>query len=521
MKTNQSFKVVCILTAILLVLSAGVISGFAAEEKPLEACVSQLIDVAAKDNDNIYASGGYGHGYVPNITAVQNADGSYAVCINQTDGTLKIIETDGKKVTSEITVEKELVDFGAFTKGTDGTYYVLFGNRIDDGDQSKTALRLVNYNAQGKKIRSLDMKGNASGSFEGVAALGFGNNALLENGTLITGYVGRLLFSASIEGLVHQASYSFAVNTKTFKQVTVPNSTVIPYASHSFHQYILQDGDSLLYVDRSDALPSRSFHFTKMSGKADWSLLQKGDSYVFKGEYGYNDTFSQLGGVVKTSAGYLLVSSYQNTTDSTEASAANLVTQLFNPSTLASQPEKVLTSYTGIGAEGVTNPKAILLNQNKVAVPYMVSNQFTETKRMYVAFLDTEGNLTDNKAVKSDAVLPRFGQVMYNSVTNSIEWFSIENGKLIIYSIDLSEAYTPETTTAPPAVTEPTTGNEPTETTTSVDTSTNTPQETTTAPATTQPEAEPPTQEPAEPNLWQKIVNFFMGIYNWFISLFM
>ncbi|MBQ2811917.1 MAG: hypothetical protein IJE63_01590, partial [Clostridia bacterium] len=462
MKNKQSFKVVCILTALLLTLSAGVLSGFAAEGKELEAAITPLTDVAAKDNDNIFASDGYDHGYVPTVTAVQNSDGSYAVCVDQTDGTLKIVETDGKKATNEIIIEKELVDFGAFTKGTDGTYYVLFGNRIDDGDQSKTALRLVNYNADGEKIRSLDMPGNASGSFEGVAALGFGNNVLTENGTLITGYVGRLLFSASIEGLVHQASYAFAVNTKTFKQVTVPNSTVIPYASHSFHQYILQDGDSLLYVDRSDALPSRSFHLTKMSGKADWSLLKKGDSYTFKGQAGYNDTFSQLGGVVKTSAGYLLVSSYQNTTDSTEASAANLVTQLFNPSTLASQPEKVLTDYSGIKAEGVTNPKAVLIGKDKVAVPYMISDQFNETKRMYVGFLDANGSLTDNKAVETDAVLPRFGQVMYNDGTNSLEWFSVANGKLIIYSIDLSEVFTPETTTAPPSVTEPTTGNEPT-----------------------------------------------------------
>ncbi|MBQ2811621.1 MAG: hypothetical protein IJE63_00080, partial [Clostridia bacterium] len=220
-----------------------------------------------------------------------------------------------------------------------------------------------------------------------------------------------------------------------------------------------------------------------------------------------------------TSAGYLLVSSYQNTTDSTEISAANLVTQLFNPSTLASQTEKVLTSYTGIRAEGVTNPKAVLIGKDKVAVPYMVSSQFTETKRMYVGFLDANGSLTDNKAVETSAVLPRFGQVMYNAGTNSIEWFSIENGKLIVYSIDLSEVYTPETTTAPPSVTEPTSGNVPTETTTSIDGTTNPSQETTTkAPAETTTQ---PTESPSEePNFWQKIVNFFMGIYNWFVSLF-
>lgn len=519
MKNRQSVKVVCILSALLLTLCTSVLSGLAAEENPLEATVSQLADVAATDNDNIYASDGYDHGYAPTITAVQNSNGSYTVCVSQTDSTLKIIETDGKTVTNEITVEKELVDYGAFTKGTDGTYYVLYGNRIDDKNPTRTALRLVNYNSAGKKIRSLDMNGNASGHFEGIAALSCGNNVLSENGRYITGYVGRLMFTANLEGLVHQASYSFAVDTQTFKQVTVPNSTVIPYASHSFHQFILQDGNDFLYVDRSDAEPSRSFHLTKMSGNSKWGLLAKGDSYIFKGEYGYNDTFSQLGGIVKTSAGYLLVSSYQNTTDSTEISAANLVTQLFNTSTLASQPKKVLTDYKGIRAEGVANPKAVLIGKDTVAVPYMISNQFTETKRMYIGMLDAYGNLTENFAVKTNAVLPRFGQVMYNTAANSIEWFSIANGKLIMYSINLNKVYIPETPTAPPAVTEPTTGNEPEQTTESVDESTNAPQETTTKPTEQEP-TQAPEDPPAQPSFWQKIVNFFMGIYNWFISLF-
>lgn len=519
MKNRRSFRVVCILSALLLVLSAGVLSGFAAEEKPLKTTVSTIATVSSHDNDNITASDGYDHGYAPNISVFQNKDGTYAVCVNQTDGTLKIIETDGTQVTNEITVTKQLKEYGAFTKGTDGTYYVLYGAEIADEDGSKTALRLVNYNKNGETIRSLDMTGHASGHFEGIAAIDCGNNVLSENGNFITGHIGRLMFTASLEGLVHQASYSFAVNIKTFKQVTVPNSTVIPYASHSFHQYILQDGNDFLYVDRSDAEPKRSFHLTKMSGGSSWSLLAKGDSFIFKGEYGYNDTFSQLGGIVKTSAGYLLVGSYQNTTDSTEISAANLVTQLFNTSTLTAGKEKIVTNYEGIKAEGVTNPKAVLIGPDQIAVPYMVSNQFTESKRMYVGLLDASGNLTENFAVETNAVLPRFGQVMYNGSTNSIEWFSISGGKLIMYNIDLSETYTPETTTAPPAVTEPTTGNEPIETTTVVETTTNAPQETTTETPTGSP-TQPPEDPPTKVSFWQRIINFFMGIYNWFISLF-
>lgn len=517
MKNRQSFKAVCLIAAILLALSATVLSGFAAEDAPLKTTVSTITAVSGSDNDNITASDGYDHGYAPNISVFQNTDGSYAVCVNQSDGTLKIIETDGSQVTNEITVTKELTEYGAFTKGTDGTYYVLFGDEIADKDGSKTVLRLVNYDAKGNKIRSLDMTGNASGSFEGIAALECGNNVLSENGNYITGHVGRLMFTANLEGLVHQASYSFAVNTKTFKQVTVANSTVIPYASHSFHQFIMQDGNNFVYVDRSDAEPGRCFHLTKMSGGSSWSLLAKGDSYTFKGDYGYNDTFSQLGGIVKTSAGYLLVSSYQNTTDSTDSSAANLVTQLFDTDTLTSQPEKVLTNYTGIRADGVTNPKAVLIGKDKVAVPYMVSNQFTETKRMYVGFLNAKGEMTDNRAVTTSATLPRFGQVMYNSGTNSLEWFSISGGNLIMYNIDLSGITISESTTALPSETEITTV-QPTETTTLVDSTstTHSDTQTTAQPTTTQAATEAPTQ----PGILQRILNFFVSIYNWLVSFF-
>ncbi len=507
MKRGHSAKALCLFFALIFGLSAFVFSGTAAEGA-LKTTAATITAVSSSDNDNITASNGYDHGYVPNINVFQNPDNSYAVCVSQANDTLKIIETNGVQVANEITVGKELYEYSAFTKGTDGTYYVLFSNLIDDKDGSKTALRLVNYSKDGEKIRSLDMTGHASGHFEGIAKLDCGNNALSENGNFVTGHVGRLMFTASTQGLVHQASYSFAVSTKTFKQVEVENSTVIPYASHSFHQMILQDGSDFVYAERSDALPKRSFHLTKMSAGSSWKMLAKGDSYTFKGDFGYNDTFSQLGGIVKTSAGYLLVSSYQNTTDSTEPSAANLVTQLFDTATLASQPEKVLTSYSGIRAEGVTNPKALLINADTVIVPYMVSNQFTETKRMYVGILNAYGELTNSLSVDTDAVLPRFGQVMYNSDKNSVEWFSIEQGKLTMYSIDLSEVDFSQGTTVQPD----------NSTTSPEESSTNAPEQDTET--TTQPSTQPPTEAPTQPGIFQQIVDFFVGIYNWLVSFF-
>ena len=521
MKTLKPTKAICLAAALLLLLTATVLPNIAAGEAALKTEKITVTDVYGSDNDNLTISDGYDHGYVPNISAYQNTDGSYAVCVLQNDGTLKIAEiSDSFTVKSEITVPSELDKYAAFTKGSNGTYYLLFGADRTEDEKSEVSLRLVNYSANGEKIRSLDLPANASGSLEGIAELFAGNHALAENGNYITGYVGREMFRSSVTGTVHQASYAFAIDLGTFTQVTVDHTLDTPYASHSFHQLIVRDGDDFIYVDRSDGEPKRSFHITKMSGGSSWTFKVMNDSFIFKGDYGYNDTYSQLGGLVKTSAGYLLVGSYQNSTSSLSQSSANIFTQLFDSDTLAAQNVKYLTSYSGTNTDGVTNPKTARLSDSKVAVAYMVSNHSAGTEKMRIAFVNAKGELISDQAVTSSAVLPRFGQIFYNSGTNSIEWFSISSRKLIVYSISLDgteQSSTAATTTQP--ATQTTTDTATTVTTTQSATTT-TAQATATTSAVETTTAQSTTQQPTQTGILQRIINFFMRIYNWIISLF-
>ena len=74
MKNIKNPKPLCLITALIIILSAFVFSSTAAEEKPLTNTVTEVTAVNAVDNDNITAADGYDHGYVPTISAFNAFD---------------------------------------------------------------------------------------------------------------------------------------------------------------------------------------------------------------------------------------------------------------------------------------------------------------------------------------------------------------------------------------------------------------------------------------------------------------
>ncbi len=536
MKNKGFIKALCLITVPLIVLSALGFSSFA-ETETLCSSVNTIANIAATENDAITYFDGYDHGCTPNINAVQNPDGTYCLCVVMNDGSLSIIELNKDySVRNNIAVPLQLSSFAAFCKGNDGTYYVLFAQPLAVDNRNGTALKLVNIGSDGKTIRSLELSGMASGSWLGIAEINCGNNAMTANGNYLTGYIARDMFPVktnpvtgkdefTADGDVHQSSYAFAIDLDTFKQVEVEHMSAIPYASHSFHQFILKDGSNFVYVDRGDALPKRSYHITKMSGNTQWRKVAQGDSFIFKGEYADNHTYGQLGGFMRCGNSYMLTGSYQNTSDSLEQTSANIFVQMFDTETLTAEPQFYLTEYTG--DDTVINPKAIKADDSYVAIPYMLCNDKEDTQEIHVLLADASGEAVWDKAVKgdgADAVLPRYGQVFYDSSSESIVWFAIVKGKLNANSItvelpepDETSEPTGEVTTAPEA---PSVPDDTTDTTSSATDNDTTVPDITVAP--TVPENESSVQEPAveEQTLWNKIVDFFVGIWDFIVSLF-
>ncbi len=536
MKNKSIFKALCLLTVPLIVLSVLGFSSFA-ETETLCSSVNTVANIAATENDAITYFDGYDHGCTPNINAVQNPDGTYSLCIVMNDGSLSIIELNNDlSVKKTFAVSLQLSRFAAFCKGNDGTYYVLFSQPLTVNDRNATALKIVNIGTDGKEIRSLELSGMASGSWLGIADINCGNNAMIANGKYLTGYIARDMFPVrtnpltgkdefTADGEVHQSSYAFAIELDSFKQAEVEHMSAIPYASHSFHQYIINDGDDFVYVDRGDALPKRSYHITKMTGDTQWRKAAQGDSFIFKGEYADNHTYGQLGGFMRCGNSYMLTGSYQNISDSLEQTSANIFVQMFDGETLDGEPQFYLTDYTG--DDTIINPKAVRADSDHVAIPYMLCNSKQGTQAIHILLADNSGEVIWDRAVEGDgedAVLPRYGQVFYDSSSESIVWFTIVKGKLNANSItvelpepDETSEPTGEVTTAPETTSVP---DGATDTTASTADKQTTVPDITAAP--TVPENESSVQEPAgeKQTIWNKIVDFFVGIWDFIVSLF-
>ncbi len=559
-------RVICAVTVLAFVLSALAVSS-AADNAELTNTIKKIATVDAVDNDSTTKDLIYDYGEPTTINAVQNSDGTYCICLIMADGSLRILElNDDFSVKTTLSVPLQLSSFAAFCKGADGTYYVLFSQPLTVATRNQTALRIVNIGKDGSVIRTLDMSGMASGSWLGISQLNCGNNALSVNDSYLTGVVGRDMFPVKYNpitkqdeivegGDVHQASYTFAVDLETFKQVAVSHSTEIPYASHSFHQTILKDGNDFVYVERCDALPTRSHILTKMSGGLEWKKLYQGYSFEFKkedisGGLTDNNTYGQLGGAVRCGDKYMLVGTYQNTAQDTTPSSANVFVQMFDRIKLTSQSEKYLTSYSdkssdGQGISTAANPKVVRVNDSYIAIPYMLINSTEKTEEIHVILTDNSGEKLWDKSVEYNSdnpVLPKYGHVFYDTARDSIVWFTITNGKLIANSVELgvkgeavttTETVAQETTTDAESSTVPSSSSssssaEPESSTTElvITTEAENPTSKPTTPAiTTDPDSQTTTQPQTKPEenketFWDKIVNFFMSIYNFFVSLF-
>lgn len=504
-------KLFCLCLATITAASSVMLSfaedGEAKAEKELNATATIIDMVDTTDNDANTFVRFYDQGYTPTLTPYSNGDGTTALLIDQTAlKNVRILEINDKyKITNDITVNYLADKYVAFTKGTDGTYYILFANDYTEKDKGNTdnvSLVFVNLSKTGEVIRTCNVGTYGSGTpeqsdtFHGIMSVGYSNNAIAVNENYLTCNIGRMMFPNE-SGAVHQASYTCAIDLKDFKLVKKTASYDIPYVSHTFHNQIVKDGTDFLYIDRGDANP-RAFSIYKTSGQNGWNEITDDPvtSFTFKGASGENNTYSQLGGLLKAGKNnniFFLSGSYQNTDadfrdQEPYLTSANIFVEKFNAATLVPLNDvKYYTNYSdnyvdcannGKLFTTVTNPKIVRTSDSQIAIPYMLSKWELEWKKvtvngtltnriflnssadsktseeMHILMLDNNGAQADSIKINFTAdntVLPRYGTVIYNAKNNSIEWFSIKGVNLIVNSVCFDHKHNFETLSSTPA----------------------------------------------------------------------
>ncbi|MCL2810037.1 MAG: hypothetical protein FWD24_08275 [Treponema sp.] len=245
-------------------------------------------------------------GQHPTVMTFVNNDGSVTVCVSDTDAKRTHIYEFNSELEEQrrLTIQNEMDILGAFTKDDEGYYYFFFAKQTRNHNEENMAT--VKYNPHGEKIISYTLKAMAINSFNGVAIPFRAGTCRIElSGSMLAIYFARQKFNN------HQSSYGFIINKDTFERIdrgqvgnnriSLTGNNIIPYVSHSFNQFILPVENGFLYADHGDAYP-RSFSFNKFINGSETKRI---NSFIFPGNIGANATYAEMGGLAKTSTGYI------------------------------------------------------------------------------------------------------------------------------------------------------------------------------------------------------------------------
>lgn len=159
------------------------------------------------------------------------------------------------KVLSSKEIDFSLPRFGGFYNGID-YYYLVFGDKNEDEDNSKTVMRIIKYDKSWNQKGQCDLKGKNT-----YIPFSSGSLRMTEtNGDLYI-HTCHLMYKNYKKYHYddhHQANMTFVIHEDDMKEVDsyygIMNHSY-GYVSHSFNQFIQTDGKYIYRVDQGDAEP--------------------------------------------------------------------------------------------------------------------------------------------------------------------------------------------------------------------------------------------------------------------------
>jgi hypothetical protein len=381
----------------------------------------------------------------PSVMTFVNADGSVTVCVADESAHDTYIYEYSKDMALIKTMKfhNERKMLGAFTKDGEGNYYLFYAENVGKDEQDRENMAMVKYDPSGSKQKTYQLKAQADKSFDGIQLPFDASTCRLElSGSMLAVYFAREMFSG------HQACYGFILNKDTFERIdkgAVSNSNgggnmMMPYVSHSFNQFILPIDGGFIFADHGDARP-RGFTFAKFLDNGNTKRLH---SFEFEGRAGQNGTYAELGGLAKTSTGYIFAGTYGYNVNKSR----NVLILTFDDDLSACSEPLWLTDYTPDTGHAA-HPKIIDMDDGRYMVVWercefstQSSNQVpgssqTGYKSTYMCMIDEQGKpLTAIKELP--AVRLNINDVLrYNKVTGNVHWAVNDgNHSIALYSFN-------------------------------------------------------------------------------------
>jgi len=419
-----------------LVLGIAVVSVFSANAAGNPSLVTMDTEynvVSSIDTGSAYLNKHYVNAgnLTPIIMTFVNNDGSVSVCsVNTgTQETYVYEYTKDLTYTKTLRLRNEYNKFGAFTKDSQGNYYVFSAKDVAENEKNVDSMALVKYDRSGKILNTYRLKAYADNSFNGVKIpFSTGSCRMEISGNMLCVYFARQMFMSANDGLNHQASYGFIVDKENFRRIDpgqvsnsgfVINGMKMPYVSHSFNQFIFPIDNGFAFIDQGDAYP-RGFAFARMlNGQSTKSV----SSFVFKKEATYQNTFAQLGGLAKTSKGYIFAGTYEKNAivSSSHNDSRNLFILTFDDNFTACSQPVWITNYNNKDTDNAASPKITELDEGRYLLMWERMSR-SRHEGTYAAVIDENGKLLTSIDQLGSVRLNINDVLRFNRTTRSVCW---------------------------------------------------------------------------------------------------
>ena len=443
--------------------------------------VTEIFSEKLVDNDIHITSLG---SEVSPVSQFVTATNGYGVAYHG-DGIITVLlYTKELELYDKVTIESENATLGAVTSDENGYFYAVYGIKNETDDVSKEVMRVVKYSSDGKKIGSVSYTGNETGH-QGISynedgfgtknPFDFGNCSLLVKDDLLVCNYARVMYNG------HQSNNVLYVDTNIMEKVDRSPC----YTSHTFDQQVISTTDGgFLFADQGDAF-GRAFVVHKLvKGNSSWRMGGM-ETFHFRegGNAGYQNTFSQLGGICELPSSYILVGASERTLSLDLAPADKLYGGYNEARDLFIQYlKKDFTEYSGKDcyvvegetreAEGtkpentsvplylredvvdygviwltdyedeylVYNPKVVTTKAGDVIILWQkVSYATEEIVDTYCTILDEKGNYIQEPVSLGVIPLSTDEPVVY--LEDSIYWSVTEGTNLTTYRLEIPEKF--------------------------------------------------------------------------------
>lgn len=283
-----------------------------AATKEIADITNQVEIIQETFQSTAYNTWGYSAQVSP-VSQFRTSDGKYAAAYaGEKKVQIYIYNTD-MTLNRTVTIDRKYEKVGGVTSDRNGFIYIVYGIENQTDDVSKVVLAVTKYDPDGRFLSEVTYAGNETCPYEGDGwgtknPFRSGNCSIDFNGAILACNYSRTMYNG------HQSNHVIYVNTDTMQKVNIAPS----YVSHSFDQRILTTSDgSFLTVNHGDAT-NRAFVLSKI-GMDSTSAFKVGRFSTFhfregaNRDYGYNETFAQLGGIAELSQSYVLVATSEKT----------------------------------------------------------------------------------------------------------------------------------------------------------------------------------------------------------------